>query len=404
MSHVAAAAISPLHVLHLRNVVAFGGPDTTLLGWCAHLDRAGFRASLASFENPGAPDAEFLRRLNALGVPTYSVPWGRRKRLVAAARRLVRLIREHRIDLLHTHDIRADVLGYLAARWAGIPVMTTVYVWFQSTSFTKVRHLERLDRVFLRRFDGLTAISEATRRQTIGYGFPSDGIETVYSGIDLAKFEGDTDRAAIRRSLNVGPADPLFVYVARLYPEKAHRVLIDAMADVVRSEPAARVALLGDGPCRPQLEDQVRALGLARHVIFAGIRDDVPQVLKACDFMVHPSLAEGIALGIQEGMAAGVPVIGTDVDGTPEVVKHEETGLLIPVNDVPALSAAMRRLLADRAMAARLGGNARALIVRHLSAPTVTRHLETVYRRVHGAYHAGRNGQAGKVRLKPDTT
>lgn len=377
-----------LHVMNLRNVIAFGGPDTTLLGWCAHIDRSRFRVSVTSFENPGAPDARFLERLRARDIETHSIPWGRRKRLIAALSILTRLIKERRVDLLHTHDIRADVLGYLAARAAGIPVMTTIYVWFQSTSMRKIRYFEKIDRMFLRHFDGLTAISEATRQQTISYGFPAESVETIYSGIEIDEFNRPVDVDTTRRSLGAAPGDRLLVYVARLYPEKAHRLLIDAMQEVVKFVPNARLVLLGDGPCRNDLQMQVGALKLSAHVIFAGIRTDVPDVLRGCEIMVHPSLAEGIPLGAQEGMAAGLPVVGTNVDGTPEVVVHEQTGLLVPVNDVPQLSKAMIRLLSDRPLAQRLGAAARTLITTRLSASRVTRQVEQVYLRVHRDFHA----------------
>lgn len=384
----------PLHVMSVRNVIAFGGPDTTILGWFAHLDRTRLRVSLASFDNPGRPDREFLERLEALEVETCRIPWGGLVRMFSTVRALAKLIREREVDLLHTHDTRADVIGYLAARIAGIPVMTTIYVWFQSTSVRKMRYFEAIDRLFLRHFDGLTAISEATRRQTVAFGFPPESVETIYSGIDLDKFSGRVDVESVRRSLGARPQDRLMIYVARFWPEKAHVALVEALQDVVRAEPRARLVLVGDGPCRAQAQLRARELGIAEHVIFTGIRADVPQILRACEMMVHPSLAEGIALGMQEGMAAGLPVIGTDVDGTPEVILNEQTGLLIPVNDRPALAGAMQRLLADTALARRLGASARTLIETKLSAERVTRQLENTYLRVHGEFPRNRRGRA----------
>ena len=384
----------PLHVMSVRNVIAFGGPDTTILGWFAHLDRSRFRISLASFDNPGRPDSDFLARLQEDGVETHRIPWGGLIRMFATVRALARLIREQQVDLLHTHDTRADVIGYLAARMAGIPVMTTIYVWFQATSVPKMRYFEAIDRLFLRHFDGLTAISEATRRQTIAFGFRPEAVETIYSGIDLRKFEAAGDPESIRRSLGAQPQDRLLVYVARFWPEKAHVALIEAFREVVRAEPRARLVLLGDGPCREAAQERARELGIAEHVIFAGNRADVPQILGACELMVHPSLAEGISLGMQEGMAAGLPVIGTDVDGTPEVVVHGKTGLLVPVNDGPALTRRCRRLLAERGFARGLGAAARELIEGKLSAERVTRQLEATYIRVHGEFGRHRHGRA----------
>jgi glycosyltransferase involved in cell wall biosynthesis len=151
---------------------------------------------------------------------------------------------------------------------------------------------------------------------------------------------------------------------------------------------------VGAGPCLGELEGQARALGVHHRVTFTGKRQDVPQILRVCEIMVHPSLAEGIPLAVQEGMAAGLPLVGTNVDGTPEVVLHERTGLLVEVNDVPGLVQAMRRLLADPDLGRRLGAAGRHLIETKLSAARVTRQLEDVYQRVHGRFHARRQGRA----------
>ena len=380
-----------INVLSLRNVVAFGGPDTTLLGWYRRIDRDRFDVSLATLENEGDADRQLVAPLRELGVRTSSVPYGRYKNVPGALHRLCSIIRTDRIHILHTHDHRSDVLGYFAARWTGVPVMSTIYVWFSEHSTGKVKYLEALQRVFLRRFDGITAISEATRRDTVErYGFPADRVTTLLSGIDVERFSGPVDVAAVRASLGVGPDDRLMPYVARLWPEKAHRYLLRALAIVLAEEPRAKLLVVGDGVLRGDLEQQARELGIAGNVVFTGIRRDVPDLLRVSEFLVHPSLAEGIALAIYEGMAAGLAVVGTSVDGTPEVVTHERTGLLVPPKDVDALAAAMLRLLRDRELATRMGAAARELMAGDYSLSRATRRLEDYYRRL----WRGRRGEA----------
>jgi glycosyltransferase involved in cell wall biosynthesis len=372
-----------IRVLSLRNVVMFGGPDTTLLGWYAQIDRTRFDVSLACFENAGEPQADLVRGMHELGVRTFTIPYGERKNVFAAVRALVRILREERIDVLHSHDFRSDLLGWIAARRVGIPIMNTVYVWFGVHSMGKVQYIEALNRLVLRRFDGLNAISEATRRDTIElYGFRPEHVTTVLSGIDVAKFEAPIDAAAVRASVGAAPDDRLLCFVARIYPEKAHTHLLKAMVPVVARHPNVKLLVIGDGPLRGALEQEARELGIGPNVVFTGKRKDVPSLLRVCEFMVHPTLAEGIPLAVYEGMAAGLAVVGTDVDGTPEVVRHEQTGLLVQPKDVPALSAAILRMLANPAEAKAWGDAARKLMATDYSIAHATGQLEAYYARM----------------------
>jgi glycosyltransferase involved in cell wall biosynthesis len=373
----------PIRVLSLRNVVMFGGPDSTLLGWYAQIDRDRFDISLACFDNPGEPQADLVRGVRDLGIRTFTIPYGRRKNVFTAVRELVRIIRSERIDVLHSHDFRSDLLGWIAARWTGIPIMNTIYVWFGIHSVGKVKYIEAANRVVLRRFDGLNAICEATRRDTIQlYGFRPEKVTTVLSGIDVRNFDLEVDEAALRASIGAAADDRLLPFVARIYPEKAHTYLLKAMVPVVAQFPKAKLVVIGDGPLRGALEQEARELGIADNVIFTGKRKDVPALLRIGEFMVHPTLAEGIPLAVYEGMAAGLAVVGTDVDGTPEVVRHEQTGLLVQPKDVPALSAAICRLLANPAASKAYGDAARKLMETDYSIAHATSQLEAYYERM----------------------
>ncbi len=375
-----------LNILSLRNVIAFGGPDTTLLGWYDRIDRDRFNVSLACFDNPGSPENDLMQPIADLDIPTHLIPYGKRKNVFASIRAIKRIIRDNNIHLLHTHDHRSDVIGYMAARQARIPVMTTVYVWFSVNSMSKLKYLEMIQRAFLRRFDGITAICEATRRQTIDqYHMPAQKVQTVLSGIDIKKFDGEFDRDRLLKSIGARPDDRLLPFVARLWPEKAHTYLLRAMVPVVAEEPRAKLMIVGDGILREALENEARDLGIAANVIFTGIRRDVARLLKISEFMVHPSLAEGIPLAVYEGMAAGLAVVGTRVDGIPEVVTHEETGLLVEPKDIPALSQAILRLLHDRPLNARLGRAAHTLMAQSYSLDYATGQLEAYYKYLYNA-------------------
>ena len=380
-----------LHVMNVRDAFVFGGPDATLMGWLPQIDASRFRISLVCFDNPGDVARVLTEPAKAAGIETHLIPWGR-KRVLASVSRLCDLIERESVDVLHTHDWKADIVGYLAARRMGIPVMTTVYVWFGKNSLPKVRAFEWLDRQFIRRFDLVTAISETTKRDTVGLGIPAEKARAVFSGVDLAKFAPVVDASALRASLGVPPEDRIVGYLARLYPEKAHNVLIDAAARILATQRNVTFVLVGGGPLRDALQAQAAALGIQAKVLLTGVRKDVPQLLQIFDVQSHASLAEGIPLALYEGMAASRPIVGSDVDGIPEVVLHERTGLLVKPRDPDGLARALRELLVDRAKASRLGSAGRRLMEERYSLRRVVDQLQDLYTEVYDQFGASQPG------------
>jgi len=367
-----------LNVMHLRDAFVFGGPDATLMGWLPAIDSSRFHSTLVCFDNPGNVAQVLLEPARAAGIATFTIPWGN-KRLIASVNALVDLLRREKVDVLHTHDWKADLVGYIAAKRVGIPVMTTVYVWFGKNSLPKVRFYEWLDRQVIGRFNLVTAISEATRKDTVKLGVPEEKTMAVFSGVDLLKFSTEVDKAALRASLGVQPDEQVVGYLARLYPEKAHSVLLDAARLVLEEMPRVKFLFVGGGPLEQPLREQAAALGIGEQVILAGVRRDVPELLQIFDVQSHASLAEGIPLALYEGMAASRPIVGSEVDGIPEVVLHEQTGLLVKPRDPRGLAEALMELLRDREKAERLGKAGRLLVEGRYSLSAVVQALENAY-------------------------
>jgi glycosyltransferase involved in cell wall biosynthesis len=184
----------------------------------------------------------------------------------------------------------------------------------------------------------------------------------VPNAVELQRFDAPPDpgRRAVRQQWGI-PADaPVLGVLARLSPQKGITFLLAAMPAILAQHPDTFALVVGEGYLRPELEAQAQALGVAERVLLVGYRQNVVEYLRAFDLFVLPSLFEGMPLSILEAMGAGLPVIATAVDGTPEVVLDGETGLLVPPADPPALAEAVNRLLADRELAARLGQQGRA--------------------------------------------
>lgn len=280
---------------------------------------------------------------------------GRRIRVgpdLVALRELVRLMREVRPHIVHTHTAKAGTLGRLAARWARVPVVVHTYhghVFGGYFSPAKTRLFLAIERRLARWTDRLLATSETTRAEllALGIGRPKQ-FAVVPEGPDLGGFlNGDGLRGQLRAELGLADTTPLVGIVARLAPIKAHEVFLEAAAAVVRDLPACRFLVVGDGERRAELEALTRRLELAEQVRFLGWRKDLDRLYADLDVVVLCSRNEGSPVSLVEAMAAAKPVVATCVGGVTDLVNDGVTGCLIPPADSRALAGALRELLRD---------------------------------------------------------
>ena len=340
-------------VLHLLTSSVFGGAEEHALSMLTGMSAHGFEPYLAA---PGALIAAMEPGLSAAGVKCLPLEFSSRLD-VAAGARLLRFIRRENIALVHCHLFAASLVGAGVARMAGVgAVLETCHgpeVWRMGKG---LRGRFWVDRQVGRLVDMYIAVSHAAARHLIGTKrVPQSKVRVIHNGRDLDRFAPtDTQRrTATRAALGLGD-EPTCLTLARLDDQKGHRHLIDALAILAPRRPNLVTLLAGEGPLEQALRAQCAALGLADRVRFLGYRRDVPELLEAADMVVLPSLYEGLPLVAIEALAARRPMVATEVDGTPEVVIHERTGLLAPPANPVALAAAMERLLDDPALASRL--------------------------------------------------
>jgi glycosyltransferase involved in cell wall biosynthesis len=345
--------VRKVRVLQVIDRMGDGGAEALLVTFAAGLDRTRFEPHLIALRP--APDSRLTPELRALGVPVteldqhnaYDIP---------ALLGLVRYIRRHHIDIVHTHLLAADIMGRVAGALTGRPVVSTIHNNRTDLDEEPRRRqwMERWSARLLGR--RLVVVSELLREEIAHwFGLPPDRVITIANGVDTERFRRDSsfDRAAMRRALTGGDY-PLITNVARLVPQKAQHHLLEAARIALATCPDLRFVLLGDGPLRGELEAQAAALGIADQVIFTGFRPDVADILAASDVFVLSSLWEGMPVALLEAMAAGCTAVSTDVGGVGQVLQHEQTGLLVPPGDPPALAAALVRCCTDPAAARRL--------------------------------------------------
>ena len=331
------------------------------------------RGDDALFVSPGP--GPFVERAQSRGYRVLRADVGRLHR-VAGVATLARLVRREGVDVLHTHTLAAaNATGRIAGRLGGARVVSHLHIEnvFRPGTELVVR---RVDNATARLSAALVAVSEDTRRAYLRQGYP-DRTEVVHNGVDL---DGTGPSGTVRAELGIPRHAALVVEVGRLCDVKGQRELIEAIADV----PDAHAVLVGadveqGGAFRRELERAADDAGVRDRVVFAGVRDDTRSILAEADVVALPSWTEGLPLVVLEAMAQGRAVVATPVGGTPELVVEGETGLLVPPRDPRALAAALRRLVDDPDLRARLGEAGLARVRERFTTDAMTSRMLEIY-------------------------
>jgi glycosyltransferase involved in cell wall biosynthesis len=352
-----------MNVLHLTDSPFFGGPERQMLGLAVSLPAA-IRTRILCFRDHASSEP-FLEQLADAGVSSRSISHTN-PHFVRMVADVVGELRATRADVLVCHGYKADVIGWLAATIARVPVISVSRGWTGHT--WKVRLNERLDRFMLRLMRAVVCVSEGQAAKVRSAGVRPDRVHVIHNAIDAARFDG-TNRSglAVLRGMFATPPEVMVVGVGRLSPEKGFDQLITAMRSVVAADRTVGLVLLGDGPMRVQLETQVRETGLASHIIFAGFRPDIDRLVQGADILAQSSYTEGLPNVVLEACAAGIPVVATDVGGTGEVVENGVNGYLVKSGDPDALATRILDLTRSPELRRTMGGYGRARVTSHFS-------------------------------------
>lgn len=345
-----------MNIVHLTASTFFGGPERQMLGLADHSPQ---HASTFVSYPEGGRCAEFLGEAQARGhgaVVLSSDSPNLRENL----RELSALLRERRADVLVTHTFKPNILGRIAARRVGIPIVAVSRGWTWEN--LKVRAYEAMDRVNLRFVDHVVAVSEGQGERVRKAGVPNSRLSVIRNAARLNAF-GDPDPAYRDKLRGHFPADtgpsPIVLAAGRLSPEKGFDVLLEALPAVVAAHPTAKFVLFGEGNERAELEARIAELNLAYRFVLPGFSAELDKFLPWADVVVLPSFTEGLPNVALEAAAAGVPVVATAVGGTPEVVEHGVTGWLVPSRQPYTLADALNRLLASPEQRRTMGDAAR---------------------------------------------
>lgn len=358
-------------IAHLHSTLGVYGAERWTLALLKHLDQAEFKQIVISIgTKPGADS--FNRMVTAEGFTAFHIPVSGKlnPRGILALRRLV--VHE-RVNILHTHGFKADVLGFLASRRLPLSLVSTIHGWSADESM-RIRAYEEIGRQFLKHFDRVYPLSPALLENLLQRNFDSQKLRMILNAVDLTPFDFKFNSRKI--------GDPFFiVFVGRLCRPKGIFELIHAFAEA-KFEIPVELNIVGDGPDRSELEQLCRSLKLAGKVKFVGMAPSIAPFLKASNVLVLPSHSEGIPRVVMEAFAVGVPVIGSAIAGIKQLVKDEITGLLVPVRDPNALARALERMASHPRLGYEMAVTARQVVIDDYSAHRMANDFADEYRRL----------------------
>ncbi len=342
-----------MRVVQLMASPFVGGPEQQVLGLAQSLP-ADCQTTFLSFAERGLARS-FLTEARARGFEAVELRENA-PHCFRAAREVAGHLRRVGADVLCCNGYKPDIIGWLAARRIGVPVVAVAHGWTAAT--WKVRLNEAIDRWVMRRMACTVCVSEAQAVKVRQAGVDPRRVRVIRNAIHIEILEqpAPSYRSILARFFAAPPAR-VVAAAGRLSPEKGFDLFVRAAADVAGRDPGAGFVLFGDGPLREALERQAADAGLQGRFVFAGFRTDLQRFLPWCDLVVLPSHTEGLPVVILEALAAGVPVVATAVGGTPEVIADGVHGYLVPPGDAAALAGRIADSLENaekrRAMGAR---------------------------------------------------
>jgi len=349
----------PLRILHLRCSTALYGAEAVIWSYFKALENSPLQMELTlltrEHEHP---------LLSRIKEPVHIIPASGGFSLQVLGQ-LKKKVNGGRFRIIHSHDYKSDLYALLLAG-PSLASISTTHGW--TASDLKVRFYEWLDRRLSKFFDEIISVSPALYDQARALRRHPQHCHLVLNAIDTAAFAA--------RPVPVAADRIMLASVARLSQEKAHALLIDAMASLPEQ---VHLTIIGDGPLRESLQVQTRRLNLQSRITFLGLRDDIPALLAQMDIFVMPSLREGMPMALLEAMAAGCAPVASAVGAIPEVLDGGHAGVLVPPGDRPALANALAELVGDHLRITRLGAAASERVRCHYDLALLKEQLQKIY-------------------------
>lgn len=345
-----------INIFHLLSLSKIGGTELMVYSLIKNLDRERFNNQVCFLEKKGP----LTRRYQQLDIKTYHLNFSRINFLISMIK-LFRLLKKNKFDILNIYGLRAHVMGRVLGRLTGCKII--IGGLHSQINSDKDRGLSRYIGLYLDRitYPLLTAYI-ANNKASIDYmaenGFDTGKIKYIPNGIELDEFQRPTDKLKTYKTLpfKVDSNSVIITCVANLRPVKNHIMLLKGITPLFKENHNLKLLLVGSGDAQKEVTNYINLHNLQDYIFLLGVRNDIPEILAISDIFVLTSLWEGMPGSIMEAMAAGLPVVATDVGDVKELVEDGKTGFLVEVGDVNALTEYIKRLVEDKGLRERIGG------------------------------------------------
>jgi len=375
-------SISKINVLQVSSSRVFGGAEEHVRTLVKYLDREAF--DIAAAVPPGRLAEALISegaRFNAFRIHG--------KYDIKAVFDLSKVIKDGAIDIVHSHDRRADLIGALAARLAGVRAVTTVHdrINMDQSGRRTTGVSSRMYCMILRRaFAKIITVSAATREDVIDQvGCKAEDVVHIVNGMDLERLNFRPDKEKIAEEIGIEKDKKIVGFVARLrgenFGKKGITYFMEAASSIVREFEGVRFVVVGlEEESERKLKELARLKGVAKYFDFIRYRRSVLDIMSLFSVIVLPSLFEGLPRSLMEGMALGIPAVATGIDGVKELIEDDKSGLLIKPADSEELAAAILRILHDENLAGRLSKAGRLRIAEHFNGRVMAKETGELYK------------------------
>jgi glycosyltransferase involved in cell wall biosynthesis len=371
---------SRINVLQFICPTGFYGAERWILALTKFLPPEHVRSDLAVTLEDNSRDLKLVRVFREQYGEAFEIPMSSRFDMGVIAK-LVQLIRERDIHIIHTHGYKSDILGVIAARKAGIRCVSTPH-GFENAKDLKLRLFIWLGCKAMSFADKVVPLSPQLMKDSRNVGVRQSKLEYIQNGVDLS--EVDEQR---RKPNPMKGADGTkrIGFVGQMISRKNIHDILDIFESISRDHDNLKLVFVGDGDQRKELEEYASHLDSRDRIEFLGFRDDRLELLQSFDLFVMTSTLEGIPRCLMEACAMGIPVAAYDIPGIDQLITHEQTGLLAPLKDKQTLQGYWERLLFDVECATKIAEHARDFVHTHYSANRMAREYLDLFTRLKAA-------------------
>ncbi len=362
-----------IRLMQITHDLAIGGLQQVVVNICRTIDRDKFDISVLCLRDLGA----FVPEVEKLGIKVIFIPQKENGTDYLSFFKVAKILRDKKIDVIHTHNTQPFIDGTIGALISGVK---TIIHTDHARDFPDKRRYMFAEWLMSKFAYKVVGVSKHTSQNLIKYEKISPGkITTIMNGIDGSTYNMQIDKDKKKKELGIVKGGPIIGLGVRLSEQKGITYLLNAMPEIIKEFPDITLVIAGEGELENDLKDEACTLGVANNILFAGPRLDMPELIKLFDLYVLPSLWEGLPMVLLEAMAAGCPIVATNVGGNYMVIKNGENGSLIESANSSLLSSEIIKVLKDNELRINYIKNSKDIFYRKFDAKIMTEKYQKLY-------------------------